>query len=118
MSIPVPIYDEKKAQDVLNNYREMVKNIYEALRLSGMPEHMIVFNMINLPDLSRMLPENVVDFYNEVRTLVVIYLSDRGFSTREITKRVGLNSNTMISDILKEYRPKPTEVKKLPVDEK
>lgn len=98
--------DELKSNEVLGKYREMVGNIREALRLAGMPETMIIYNTINLPDLKKLLPEDVVKFYNEVKVMTVLYLNDIGFSNSEIARRVGGNSAMVVAQILKEYRPK------------
>ena len=110
--------EEEKTKEILLNYKDMVKNIYEALRLAGMPESMIVYNTINLPDLSRMLPEDVVNFFAEVKTMTIVYLSDRGFSIREIERRIGGSSALTVTQVLKEYRPTPSKVeKKLSVED-
>ena len=98
--------DEVKSNEILGKYREMVSGIREALRLAGMPETMIVFNTINLPDLKKLLPEDVVKFYNEVKVMTILYLHDIGFSNQEISRRIGGNSNVAVASILKEYRPK------------
>lgn len=110
--------DEKKTKQILESYKEMVQNVQQALRIAGMPEAMIVYHTINLPDLERMMPEQVVNFFSEVKIATILYLSDHGFSTREIERRLGGTSAMTINQILKEYRPTPNEVeKKLPVEE-
>ena len=104
-------FDEIKSNEILGKYKDMIVNIREALRLAGMPETMIVFNMINLPDLKKLLPEDIVKFYNEVKVMIILYLNEIGFSNQEIARRIGGNSNVAVASILKEYRPK-VEVKK------
>ena len=103
-------FDEIKSNEILGKYKDMIVNIREALRLAGMPETMIVFNMINLPDLKKLLPEDIVKFYNEVKVMVVLYLNDIGFSNQETARRIGGHSGAIVTQILKEYRPK-VEVK-------
>lgn len=98
--------DDIKSNEIMGEYRDMIVNIREALRLAGMPETMIIYNTINLPDLKKLLPEDVVKFYNEVKVMTVLYLNDIGFSNSEISRRVGGNSATVVAQILKEYRPK------------
>lgn len=103
--------DEAKIKTVLENYREMVVNIREALRLAGLPEAMIIRETINLPDLEKLLPEDVVKFYEEVKVMTILFLNNLGFSTREISKRIGGSSKDIVSKILNDYFPK--EVKSL-----
>lgn len=98
--------EDLKVNEILGKYKEMVSNIREALRLAGMPEAMIIYNTINLPDLKRLLPEDVMKFYSEVKVLIVLYLHELGFSNAEISRRIGGHSNVVVAEILKEYGPK------------
>lgn len=96
--------DSIKINEIIGKYREMVANVREALRLAGMPEPLIVYNTINLPDLRKLLPEDVVKFYNEVKIMTVLYLNEIGFSNSETSRRIGGNSNVAVASILKEYK--------------
>ena len=86
----------------------MVENVREALRIAEMPEQMIVYQTINLPALERLLQEDVLNFFNEVKTMTIFHLSNLGFSNGEISRRLGGNSEVTVSKILKEYKPAVT----------
>jgi len=97
---------EEKLKEILQEYKKSIKNFREALRLAGMPETLILFNTLNLPDLSRMMPDDVVKFYQEVKTMIILYLDDLGFSRREIARRIGGDSMMVVNNIIKKYKPK------------
>ena len=63
--------NEPRINEILIQHKEILKNTAEALRLAGMPESLIVYNLINLPDLEKLLPEDVVKFYSELKTMIV-----------------------------------------------
>jgi len=97
---------DEKSRKILQEYKKSVVNFREALRLAGMPETLILFNTLNLPDLSMMMPDDVVKFYQEVKTMIILYLDDLGFSRREIARRIGGDSMMVVNNILKKYKPK------------
>ena len=97
---------EERSRQILQEYKKSIINFREALRLAGMSETLILFNTLNLPDLSRMMPDDVVRFYQEVKTMIVLYLDDLGFSRREIARRIGGDSMMVVNTILKKYKPK------------
>lgn len=97
---------EEKLKQILQEYKKSITNFREALRLAGMPETLILFNTLNLPDLSRMMPDDVVKFYQEIKVMIILYLDGLGFSRREITRRIGGHSTMIVNDILNKYKPK------------
>lgn len=88
----------------MGRYRQMVADVREALRLAGLSEVMIAYNLINLPALSKLLPEEVLAFYTEVKTMTVLYFDQLGFSASEIVRRIGGNSRVIVAEILREYK--------------
>lgn len=106
---------DQQKEKILKAYQESVQNFRQALREAGVPETLILYYTINLPELSKLLPEDVIKFYQEVKTAVVLHFSDLGFSHRETARRIGGHSTLIVGEILKKYRPKlvnPEEVSK------
>lgn len=93
-----------KAQEILVAYTQMVENTQEALRLANVPEPVIVSSTINLPDFRKMIPEDVVKLYRDMRKLVVIHLFQIGLTQGEIARRLGGNSYHIVQQILKEWQ--------------
>ena len=93
----------EKQQEIIRTYREMVLKVQEALRVAEMPDNLIIAETINIPDLHMLIPEDVMRFYKEVRTAVILHLHQLGFSLREITRRLGGNSYAIVQQVIESY---------------
>lgn len=93
----------EKQQEILNTYGDMISKVHQALRLAGMPDNQIIAEMINLPDLNTLLPEDVTRFYKEVRTSVILHFHSLGFSRREITRRLGGSSYAIVQQTIESF---------------
>ena len=81
--------NEKRKEEILMSYRTYVENTKNALRLLDFPESSILTNTINLPDFDKLIPEDVVKFYRDIRKLVVFHLNRNSMSAKEISRRMG-----------------------------
>lgn len=93
----------EKQEEILETYRQMVSKVHQALKLTDMPDNMIIAEIINLPDLTMLIPEDVMRFYKEVRTTVILHFHNMGFSRREITRRLGGSSYAIVQQTIESY---------------
>lgn len=108
---------ELQVKEILETYNKMVQNTREALRLAEVPESQIVIYTINLPDLQRMIPEDIVRLYNDVKKLTTISLHELGFSQRETSRRLGGPSNyPYVNKTILEYQSQ-NKVNKATIEE-
>lgn len=95
-----------KVQEILNIYKQTLENTQNALKEADVPDNMIELYLSRLPDFNKLLPEDVVKIFQDFRKAFVIYLDKRGFSQREIARRMGGSSQIMVHQILQEERDK------------
>lgn len=100
--------DESKFLKILDNYKQSVDDVRSRLRDAGMSEHQIVLHTINFPNFNAMIPEDTVKFYRDVKKLLIIHLDSLGFSSREISSRLGGCGRSFVVEILEEYRKSQT----------
>jgi len=90
----------EKQKEILVKFAEAIKNFQEALRLAGMSETSILYNTINLPDFDKMLPDDVIKFYHQVKEMVVLYFNSLSLSRREIERRLGAHSRVYVKEVI------------------
>jgi len=95
-----------KQEEILTILEQTRKSAREVLRASEMPQNEIEKVVNPLPDFEKLLPEEVISIYSRIRIEMVLYLHDRGFSQREIAKRMGGSTQPVMHKILKIHRPK------------
>lgn len=76
--------------DILLSYRKTVESTREALRSSGLTEHQIINETINFPDLNKIIPDDVIKFFRDIRKIVILHLSHVGWTARKISQNLGL----------------------------
>lgn len=89
----------KTSATILEKYKEYVVNVKKTLKEVDHPKTLIEIDTMVLPDITHMLPEDVLRFYQDLRRLVILYFYRKGFSSREIAKRIGGNHVTIASII-------------------
>lgn len=94
----------EKQKEILMAFRTSITNYQEALRLTGLPEPLIELYVTNIPDFSKLLPDDVLGVYKDIRVMVILYLDALGFSQREIGRRI-VSPATSVRDIIKQYKP-------------
>lgn len=97
---------ENQINDLLTSYQIAVIEIKSALIKAGLSERESNWKTLNLPDFQKMLPEDVLNFYKDLRTLVILYLHQLGLSTREIEKRLKGDSYGSVQNILEANKVK------------
>ena len=93
---------EEKVKQILEVYKQTVENTKEALRIAQVPESLVIYYTINLPDFNMMIPDDIVKFYQDIRKLVILHLNKIGLSRGEIAKKIGKNQYLLIGEILKQ----------------
>jgi len=109
--------DESKTKELLKEYRTVVEQIKEDLRAAGMSENQIILHTINLPEFERMIPEDTIKLFRDIKKLLIIHLDELGLSTRQIAKRLGGNSHNYVKKILDEHYKEQEDVTKVNVEE-
>lgn len=94
----------EQVEELLISYKIAVTEIRRALKEAGLSERQTDWILINLPDFTKMLPEDVLDFLKELRVKVILYLSKLGFSTREIEKRLKGDSYGSVQNVIEAER--------------
>ena len=87
---------------ILEAYKQSVTNTREALRLAEVPESLAVNYTINLPEFDKLIPEDIVALYHDLRKLMTISLFEMGLTSGEIARRLGGNQYHIVWKILKE----------------
>ena len=96
--------DKQKAKEIIDVLLEVMDKTKEALSELGMPANMIELNTNFHPDFEKLLPEEVITLFREFRLEMVLYLNRRGFSQREISRRMGGSSQKTVNKVLKESK--------------
>lgn len=108
---------EEQIESLLTSYQIAVAEIRNALKNAGLSDREILEKTSNRPDFNNMLPEDVLNYYTELKILVILYLSNSiKLSTREIARRLGGTSYVTIHKILEAYSS-PEQVKKATLEE-
>ena len=89
-------------KEILGHYRESVESFRTELRHAGMPESQIVVETINLPDLDRMIPEDTIRFYRDIKKLVILHWGKLGWPVREIVRTMGGGREQYVTKLLRE----------------
>ena len=96
---------------VLQDYQKYRDNVQELLREARMPENLIQLQTMVLPEMSALLPEEVEQIFQDIKRLTVLYYHARGFSQREITRRLGGQSLYTVNKMIKEvYEDNQTDI--------
>lgn len=103
--------NEEKIKEILDTYKETILKIEEALALAGVPSNLIPIYTIYFPQFQRMLPEDAIKIFKNLRELLIIYLRELGFTHREIARRIGGSGTTTVFEILKKYNMLESEIK-------
>lgn len=98
--------NKDQVESILTTYNQQVENIKEALRVAGVPEPLVAAYTFNLPNIAKMLPEDVVKLFKDFREIVIFYLDNHGFSQREIERRMGGDSLFSVNNIIKKHNQK------------
>ena len=108
---------EEQIESLLTSYQIAVTEIRNALKNAGLSDREILEKTANRPDFNNMLPEDVLNYYTEIKVLVILYLSKSiKLSTREIARRLGGTSYVTIHKILELYSS-PNDIKRVTLDE-
>lgn len=99
----------ESTEQILSDYSKSIQNYREALRLSGLTEAMVQLVTSPTPDFNRMLPTDVVDYFNTMKEKIILHFHHIGLSTREISRRIGGSSSPHIGKIIaKHEKPETT----------
>lgn len=91
-------------QELLENYHQTVSTMKEALKEAGLSEREVIWNTVSLPSFDHMLPEDVLNFYREIKVQVIIYLhSILKLSTREIERRLKGESYSSVQKVIADF---------------
>ena len=97
----------EEIQSLLTSYQIAVAEIRNALRKGGLSEREIILNTINLPEFEKMLPEDVLRLWQELKIMFILYLRNHlKLSLREIETRLKGDSYVSINKLLKEVTKK------------
>lgn len=106
---------EEKIDEIKLAYIEALDTFRKAFKVAEVPDSLIEVYLTNLPSFDKMVPEDVVQIFQDMKTAVIVYLGGLGLSHREIERRLGGTSTFVVHKILKERYPKfaqPEEVRK------
>lgn len=96
----------EEVKKTLQSYRNFRDNTREILSDSGVPDNLIEMYLYEPPVYNKLMPEELITLYQEVRTQLILTLDGRGFSQREISKRLGGSTQKTISVFLKKFKGK------------
>ena len=100
---------KEKLERILNVLYSVHGNSKQAFRELGLNESEVQLRSFVLPDVYKMLPEDIVTFHNYIRRASILALHQLGLSQREISRRIGGSSQRAVSDVLKEELKKAEE---------
>jgi hypothetical protein len=95
--------DNEKAELILQKLREVHKSTQEALRDLRVPENLVQLNTQFLPEMEKLLPDEVTDLYLRIKIEAVLYYTSHGFSQREISRRLKGESVLAINRLIRKY---------------
>lgn len=99
-------YNQKTVDEILDKYVASTENYREAMRLASVPDALVEVNLTYLPNFKRMIPEDVVKFYHDLREKVILYFYELGFSRRSIGRIVAHDNYYTVVKTIKKHTPK------------
>lgn len=95
---------QEKLSQILEIFNQSWVNTKAALKELGLPENLVELHTAKLPDFNKLLPEEVLKIFHDLRSYVVLYFHNRGFAQREIARRLGGSSQRVVFEIIKDFK--------------
>ena len=101
----------QKVQEALAILERVFNNTKQILVDCEIPANLIESYMTRVPDFNKMYPDEVVKFYQGIRHEMISYLNRKGFSQREISRRLGGSTHRIVNLELKKEKEKSATTK-------
>ena len=103
-------FDVRVVNNILESYGKSLENYREAMRVAGVPEALIEKNVVYLPDYKKMVAEDVLQFYENVKKKTILHFDALGFSRRSIANLLTKDTPHHVKKIVIESTPKSLSV--------
>lgn len=90
-------------EPIIRDLEEYHNNIESVMKEMDIPQNLIEQFSMWYPRFSKLLPGEVVNFYQFTKRQTVEYLLSKGYSHRAIAREMGGESATTINRLIKEY---------------
>ena len=89
-------------KDAVSGYVQYRKTFKAILVAEGVTDTSIETMLFQLPDFNKILPNEAVALFLGFKRELIWFLSKKGYSQREISRRLGVTSVRSVNEILKE----------------
>ena len=101
----------QKTAEALKIFEKVYESTRQILDDAGIPANMIEVYTAKIPRFDRMFPEEVVEVFQSIKRATIVYLYQKGFSHREIARRLAGSSTPVIRAEIEKYEKGKNENK-------